>query len=184
MLYYLVGSCELDGGLMCTASHNPKAYTGAKLVRSGALALSGDEGIQDIRRAIDAGEAEPDGGGGGAARGELSEVDLFTEFFYSSRSRHTISLRDWSSDVCSSDLRSIAASSTLRSNEARRDCTTTVTKHMVSVVCAAVTVRKPRSTSAATNISSSDRPVITSGIKIGRTSCREGVHISVDDEAY
>ena len=38
-LYYLVGSQELDGGLMCTASHNPKAYTGAKLVRAGAIAL-------------------------------------------------------------------------------------------------------------------------------------------------
>ena len=50
MLYFLVGSRELDGGLMCTASHNPKAYTGAKLVREGALALSGDGGIQDIRR--------------------------------------------------------------------------------------------------------------------------------------
>jgi phosphomannomutase len=36
MLYYLVGSRGLDGGLMCTASHNPKPYTGAKLVRSGA----------------------------------------------------------------------------------------------------------------------------------------------------
>ena len=35
MLYYLVGSRELDGGLMCTASHNPKAYTGAKLVKRG-----------------------------------------------------------------------------------------------------------------------------------------------------
>ena len=33
---------RLDGGLMCTASHNPKAYTGAKLVREGAIALSGD----------------------------------------------------------------------------------------------------------------------------------------------
>ena len=56
MLYFLVGSRELDGGLMCTASHNPKAYTGAKLVREGAIALSGDTGIQDIRRMI---EAEP-----------------------------------------------------------------------------------------------------------------------------
>ncbi len=44
MLYFLVGSRELDGGLMCTASHNPKAYTGAKLVREGAIALSGDSG--------------------------------------------------------------------------------------------------------------------------------------------
>ncbi len=39
-LYFLVGSQNLDGGLMCTASHNPKAYTGAKLVGEGALALS------------------------------------------------------------------------------------------------------------------------------------------------
>ena len=44
MLYYLVGSRELDGGLMCTASHNPKAYTGAKLVREGAIALLGRRG--------------------------------------------------------------------------------------------------------------------------------------------
>src|SRR5271169_908432 len=49
MLYCLVGSRELDGGLMCTASHNPKAYTGAKLVREGALALSGDSGIERVR---------------------------------------------------------------------------------------------------------------------------------------
>ena len=41
MLYFLVGSRDLDGGLMCTASHNPKAYTGAKLVGRGALAAVG-----------------------------------------------------------------------------------------------------------------------------------------------
>src|SRR5436853_107961 len=34
-LYFAVGSRDLDGGLMCTASHNPKAYTGAKLVSRG-----------------------------------------------------------------------------------------------------------------------------------------------------
>jgi phosphomannomutase len=45
MVYWTVGSRELDGGLMCTASHNPKAYTGAKLVKRGALALSGDSGM-------------------------------------------------------------------------------------------------------------------------------------------
>jgi phosphomannomutase len=84
MLYFLVGSRELDGGLMCTASHNPKAYTGAKLVREGALALSGETGIQDIRRAVEAGGAgsRADGGaaGGGAERGQLQEVDLYEEF--------------------------------------------------------------------------------------------------------
>jgi phosphomannomutase len=56
MLYWTVGSRELDGGLMCTASHNPKAYTGAKLVRRGAIALSGDAGIGELRDIVSAGE--------------------------------------------------------------------------------------------------------------------------------
>ena len=63
MLYHLVGSRELDGGAMVTASHNPKAYTGIKLVREGALALSGDAGIDDVRATIEAGLPEPPGGG-------------------------------------------------------------------------------------------------------------------------
>ena len=63
MLYYLVGSRDLDGGLMCTASHNPKAYTGAKLVGRGALALSGDAGIGDVRDRIEAGLGASPGGG-------------------------------------------------------------------------------------------------------------------------
>ena len=54
MTYFLVGSRELDGGAMVTASHNPKAYTGVKLLREGALALSGDAGIQDVRAEIEA----------------------------------------------------------------------------------------------------------------------------------
>ena len=75
MLYFLVGSRELDGGLMCTASHNPKAYTGAKLVREGALALSGDTGIGDIRDLVVAGLSEPD-----VAPGAAEEVDIAPEF--------------------------------------------------------------------------------------------------------
>ncbi len=76
MLYFLVGSRGLDGGLMCTASHNPKAYTGAKLVKQGAIALSGDEGIGDIRDLVlgDGLDAEPAGGG------EVTRVDLYEEF--------------------------------------------------------------------------------------------------------
>src|SRR3954465_6660998 len=74
MLYHLVGSQDLDGGLMCTASHNPKAYTGAKLVRRGALALSGDEGIQDMRELIEQGLGEAPGGG------EYEEVDVVPSF--------------------------------------------------------------------------------------------------------
>jgi phosphomannomutase len=75
MLYFLVGSRGLDGGLMCTASHNPKAYTGAKLVRAGALPLSGDEGIHDIRRAIEAGLGAPNGHAGSS-----EDVDVAADF--------------------------------------------------------------------------------------------------------
>jgi phosphomannomutase len=63
LLYFLVGSRALDGGLMCTASHNPKAYTGAKLVREGALPLSGEAGIAEVRRRIEEGLGDPPGGG-------------------------------------------------------------------------------------------------------------------------
>ena len=74
MLYFLVGSRDLDGGAMVTASHNPKAYTGVKLVREGALAFSGDAGIGEVRAAIEAGLPEPPGGG------SVSEVDIYDEF--------------------------------------------------------------------------------------------------------
>ena len=74
MLYHLVGSRELDGGAMVTASHNPKAYTGVKLVREGALPLSGDAGIGDVRDEIDAGLGSAPGGG------SSEEVDIWDEF--------------------------------------------------------------------------------------------------------
>ncbi len=74
MLYYLVGSRELDGGLMCTASHNPKPYTGAKLVKRGAIALSGDAGIGDVRSRIEFGMGDPPGGG------RVESVEIAAEF--------------------------------------------------------------------------------------------------------
>jgi phosphomannomutase len=76
MLYWLVGSRELDGGLMCTASHNPARYTGAKLVERGAVALSGDRGIGEIRDMIAAGLPDPPDGADGA----IEEADVYAEF--------------------------------------------------------------------------------------------------------
>src|SRR5687767_13811035 len=55
MLYFYVASRDLDGGAIITASHNPKEYNGIKMVRRGALALSGDAGIKEIKEAIMAG---------------------------------------------------------------------------------------------------------------------------------
>ena len=84
MLYHLVGSRELDGGAMVTASHNPKAYTGVKLVREGALALSGDAGIGDVRREIEAGLGPAPGGG------SFEEVDVWDEYRSARRSPSSI----------------------------------------------------------------------------------------------
>jgi phosphomannomutase len=69
MLYWLVGSRELDGGLMCTASHNPKAYTGAKMVGRGAVPAD----IDEVRRAIDDLGDAPNGG-------SHEEVDIYEDF--------------------------------------------------------------------------------------------------------
>ncbi|MGB7587570.1 MAG: phosphomannomutase/phosphoglucomutase [Solirubrobacterales bacterium] len=74
ILYHLVGSRDLDGGAMVTASHNPKAYTGVKLVREGALALSGDAGIGDVRREIEAGLGPAPGGG------SFEEIDIWDAY--------------------------------------------------------------------------------------------------------
>ena len=52
MLSLAVAQDNLGGGAQITASHNPKEYNGVKMVRSGALPLSGDAGIGDIRSMI------------------------------------------------------------------------------------------------------------------------------------
>jgi phosphomannomutase len=49
MLYFAVGELGLDGGIAVTASHNPKDYTGMKIVRRGALPVGGDSGLLDVR---------------------------------------------------------------------------------------------------------------------------------------
>src|SRR5918911_1066492 len=49
MVYFAVGELGLDGGIAVTASHNPKDYTGMKIVRRGALPVGGDSGLLDIR---------------------------------------------------------------------------------------------------------------------------------------
>ncbi len=49
MVYFAVGSLGLEGGIMVTASHNPKEYTGMKIVRRGALPVGGESGLLDVR---------------------------------------------------------------------------------------------------------------------------------------
>jgi len=49
MVYFAVGDLGLDGGVCVTASHNPKQYTGMKIVREGALPVGGESGLLDVR---------------------------------------------------------------------------------------------------------------------------------------
>jgi phosphomannomutase len=53
--YFACGTLGLPG-LMVTASHNPKAYNGFKMVKKMPYLLSGDQGIQDIRRLVESEE--------------------------------------------------------------------------------------------------------------------------------
>src|SRR5437016_7187322 len=55
MIYYAVGSSDdYSGGIVVSASHNPKQYNGAKMVREKAAAISSDTGLFQIRDIIKA----------------------------------------------------------------------------------------------------------------------------------
>jgi phosphomannomutase len=74
MLYFAVGELGLDGGVMVTASHNPKDYTGMKVVRRGALPVGGESGLLEIRnRAVTADWRE-------ATRGTVRAEDIWDRF--------------------------------------------------------------------------------------------------------
>jgi phosphomannomutase len=62
MVYFAVGELGLDGGIMVTASHNPKEYTGMKIVRRGALPVGGESGLLDVRDRAVAMASTRDGG--------------------------------------------------------------------------------------------------------------------------
>jgi len=75
MVYFAVGSLELEGGIMVTASHNPKEYTGMKIVRRGALPVGGDSGLLDVRDRAVSDTASP-----AAKAGTVEEYDIWPEY--------------------------------------------------------------------------------------------------------
>ena len=76
MVYAAVGGMGLDGGIQVTASHNPKEYTGMKIVRRGALPVGGDSGLLDIRdRALSESNMSE-----GQTLGRVREEDVFAAY--------------------------------------------------------------------------------------------------------
>lgn len=53
-VYFHTFHRQVAGGIMVTASHNPIDYNGMKLVREGARPISGDTGLRDIERMVEA----------------------------------------------------------------------------------------------------------------------------------
>lgn len=53
-VYFQTADRQAAGGIMVTASHNPIDYNGMKLVREGARPISGDSGLREIERQVEA----------------------------------------------------------------------------------------------------------------------------------
>ena len=51
-VYFNTFHQKVDGGIMITASHNPKGYNGMKLVSKDARPISGDTGLKEIEQAV------------------------------------------------------------------------------------------------------------------------------------
>lgn len=55
-VYFATSAFKADGGVMITASHNPKGYNGMKLVKSESRPISGDTGLNAIRDRVESGD--------------------------------------------------------------------------------------------------------------------------------
>ena len=78
MVYFAVGDLDLDGGVAVTASHNPKEYTGMKIVRRGALPVGGESGLPEIRdRTLRVLESDTPGG---QTPGQVQEYDVWPAY--------------------------------------------------------------------------------------------------------
>jgi len=88
MLYFAVGAYDYSGGIVVSASHNPKEYNGAKMVREKAAAISSDTGLFDIRDTLKAGkdkEVKSD------KKGSVKEKDVLEDYL-----KHVLSFIDTS----------------------------------------------------------------------------------------
>ncbi|HDG1688468.1 TPA: phosphomannomutase CpsG [Kluyvera cryocrescens] len=76
-IYFATFHLGVDGGIEVTASHNPMNYNGMKLVRQGAKPISGDTGLQDVKRLAEANlfsTVDPE------KRGKYQKIDIRKEY--------------------------------------------------------------------------------------------------------
>ncbi|GIK41468.1 MAG: phosphomannomutase [Chloroflexota bacterium] len=73
--FYFACATLNQAGMMVTASHNPAQYNGFKMVKKMPYLLSGEEGIQDLRRII-----ENDAFARPSRRGKMTDRDLSEDF--------------------------------------------------------------------------------------------------------
>jgi len=77
MLYFASGKYDEDFALTISASHNPPEYNGIKMVKKGAIAVSGDSGIYEIRDfAVSDKKAEAMK----ETKGEITERDIMNDW--------------------------------------------------------------------------------------------------------
>ncbi|WP_445177464.1 phosphomannomutase [Pseudomonas sp. McL0111] len=73
-VYFATSAFKADGGVMITASHNPKGYNGMKLVKSESRPISGDSGLNAIRDRVESGNLGPLAGTPGVVQFELDKT--------------------------------------------------------------------------------------------------------------
>ncbi|MFS2071535.1 phosphomannomutase [Pseudomonas sp. CT11-2] len=73
-VYFATSSFKADGGVMITASHNPKGYNGMKLVKSESRPISGDTGLNAIRDRVESGDLGALAASPGEVRFELDKT--------------------------------------------------------------------------------------------------------------
>ena len=76
MIYFTTAHLGLDGGIMITASHNPKQYNGMKFVRAESRPISSDTGLKDIA-AMAVGGTYPDPA---PSAGHIEKKDILDEY--------------------------------------------------------------------------------------------------------
>ena len=74
-IYFVTAHFAMHGGIVVTASHNPKDYNGMKFVREDSKPISGDTGLKEIERTTELNDFPPVG-----KRGALRKLDHRTAY--------------------------------------------------------------------------------------------------------